>query len=166
MPGAKITYNLRNPMYSGSLVAIVTPMRPDGSVDFSAWTRLLDFHLENGTRGVVIGGSTGESATLADSELHELTKRAIEHVKRRMLIVAGVGTSSTATTVARARSLSELPLDAFLVVTPAYVRPTQEGLFQHFSAVAGASRPPIIVYNVPTRTAVDMLPETVARLAR
>ncbi len=153
-------------MYSGSLVAIVTPMRPDGSVDFSAWTRLLDFHLENGTRGIVVGGTTGESATLTDPELHELSKRASEHVKGKMLIVAGAGTSSTATTVARARSLSELPIDGLLVVTPAYVRPTQEGLFLHYSAVAEASRLPVILYNVPTRTAVDMLPETVARLSR
>jgi 4-hydroxy-tetrahydrodipicolinate synthase len=153
-------------MYSGSLVAIVTPMRPDGSIDFPAWTRLLDFHLENGTHGIVVGGSTGESATLTDPELHELAKRASEHAKGRMRIVAGAGTSSTAATVARARFLSELPIDALLVVTPAYVRPTQEGLFRHYSAVAEASRLPIILYNVPTRTAVDMLPETVARLAR
>jgi 4-hydroxy-tetrahydrodipicolinate synthase len=153
-------------MYSGTLVAIVTPMRPDGSVDFPAWTRLLDFHLENGTRGVVVGGTTGESATITDPELHELVQRAADHVKRRLLVVAGAGTSSTATTIARARSLSELPIDALLVVTPAYVRPTQEGLFRHYSAVADASRLPVILYNVPTRTAVDMLPETVARLAR
>ena len=153
-------------MYSGSLVAIVTPMRPDGSIDFPAWTRLLDFHLENGTRGIVVGGTTGESATLTDPELHELAKRASEHAKGRMRIVAGAGTSSTAATVARARFLSELPIDALLVVTPAYVRPTQEGLFRHYSAVAEASRLPVILYNVPTRTAVDMLPETVARLAR
>lgn len=153
-------------MYSGSLVAIVTPMRPDGSVDFAAWSRLLDFHLENGTSGIVVAGTTGESATLTDPELHELVKRASEHAKGRMLIVAGAGTSSTAATVARARSLSELSIDALLVVTPAYVRPTQEGLFRHYSAVAEASRLPVILYNVPTRTAVDMLPETVARLAR
>jgi 4-hydroxy-tetrahydrodipicolinate synthase len=153
-------------MYSGSLVAIVTPMRPDGSVDFAAWTRLLDFHLESGTRGIVVGGTTGESATITDSELHELARRASEHSKGRMLIVAGAGTSSTAITVARARALSELPIDALLVVTPAYVRPPQQGLFLHYSAVAEASRLPIILYNVPTRTAVDLLPETVARLAR
>jgi 4-hydroxy-tetrahydrodipicolinate synthase len=153
-------------MYSGSLVAIVTPMRPDGSIDFPAWTRLLDFHLENGTRGIVVGGTTGESATLTDPELHELARRASEHAKGRMQVVAGAGTSSTAATVARARFLSELPIDALLVVTPAYVRPTQEGLFRHYSAIAEASRLPIILYNVPTRTAVDMLPETVARLSR
>jgi 4-hydroxy-tetrahydrodipicolinate synthase len=153
-------------MYSGSLVAIVTPMRPDGSIDYAAWARLLDFHVAGGTRGVVVAGTTGEGAALADSELVELARRASEQVKGRMLVIAGAGSSNTAQTVARARALSELPLDALLVVTPAYVRPTQEGLFQHYSAVAQAGRLPILLYNVPTRTAVDMLPETVARLAR
>src|SRR5690606_39118642 len=100
-------------MFSGSLVAIVTPMRPEGAVDFAAWQRLLDFHLGNGTRGVVVGGTTGESAMLSDQELYELTKRACEHVAGRMQVLAGVGTSSTAATIERARSLSDLPVDAF-----------------------------------------------------
>jgi 4-hydroxy-tetrahydrodipicolinate synthase len=153
-------------MYSGSLVAIVTPMGPDGSIDHAAWARLLDFHVAGGTRGVVVAGTTGEGAALADSEIVELARRACEQVKGKMLVIAGAGSSNTAQTVARARALSELPLDALLVVTPAYVRPTQEGLFQHYSAVAQASRLPILLYNVPTRTAVDMLPETVSRLSR
>ncbi len=153
-------------MYSGSLVAIVTPMRPDGSIDQAAWARLLDFHVAGGTRGVVVAGTTGEGAALADAEILELSRLACEQVKGKMLVIAGAGSSNTAQTVARARALSELPLDALLVVTPAYVRPTQEGLFQHYSAVAQASRLPVLLYNVPTRTAVDMLPETVARLSR
>ena len=114
-------------MFSGSLVAIVTPMRPDGAVDFGAWERLLDFHVASGTSGIVVGGTTGESATLSDSELWELTERACAHARKRMQVIAGVGTSSTATTVERARRLSELPIDGLLVVTPAYNRPTQEG---------------------------------------
>jgi 4-hydroxy-tetrahydrodipicolinate synthase len=153
-------------MYSGSLVAIVTPMRPDGSIDQAAWARLLDFHVAGGTRGVVVAGTTGEGAALADAEILALSRLACEQVKGKMLVIAGAGSSNTAQTVARARALSELPLDALLVVTPAYVRPTQEGLFQHYSAVAQASRLPVLLYNVPTRTAVDMLPETVARLSR
>lgn len=153
-------------MFSGSLVAIATPMRPDGAVDFGAWERLLDFHVAGGTSGVVIGGTTGESATLSDSELWELTERACVHLRKRMQVIAGVGTSSTATTVERARKMSELPVDGLLVVTPAYNRPTQEGLYQHFAAVARAARVPVIMYNVPARTAVDMLPETVQRLAQ
>ena len=153
-------------MFSGSLVAIATPMRPDGAVDFGAWERLLDFHAASGTSGVVVGGTTGESATLSDSELWELTERACAHVRKRMQVITGVGTSSTAGTVERARRLSELPIDAVLVVTPAYNRPTQEGLYQHFAAVAGAARAPVIMYNVPARTAVDMLPATVQRLSQ
>jgi 4-hydroxy-tetrahydrodipicolinate synthase len=153
-------------MFSGSLVAIATPMRPDGAVDFGAWERLLDFHVAGGTSGIVIGGTTGESATLSDSELWELTERACAHLRKRVQVIAGVGTSSTATTVERARKMSELPVDGLLVVTPAYNRPTQEGLYQHFAAVARAARVPVIMYNVPARTAVDMLPATVQRLAQ
>ena len=153
-------------MFSGSLVAIITPMRPDGAVDFGAWERLVDFHLASGTSAIVVGGTTGESATLSESELWELTERACVQARKRLQIIAGVGTSSTATTVDRARQLSELPIDGLLVVTPAYNRPTQEGLYQHFAAVSRAARAPVIMYNVPTRTAVDMLPPTVQRLSQ
>src|SRR5256714_9826810 len=121
-------------MFSGSLVAIVTPMRPDGAVDLEAWARLLEFHLANGTNGIVVGGTTGESATLRDNELRELTERACEQVRRRIPVIVGAGTSSTATTVERVASLSELPVDGVLIVTPAYNRPTQEGWYQHFAA--------------------------------
>jgi 4-hydroxy-tetrahydrodipicolinate synthase len=152
--------------FSGSLVAIVTPMRPDGAVDLEAWVRLLDFHLANGTSGVVVGGTSGESATLRELELRELTVRACERLRDRMAVIVGAGTSSTAATVERVRWLSELAVDGFLLVTPAYNRPTQEGLYQHFAAAAGASSKPILLYNVPGRTAVDMQPATVARLSR
>lgn len=153
-------------MFSGSLVAIVTPMRGDGAVDFAAWERLLDFHLANGTNGVVVAGSTGESVALRESELRELTQRACAQVNGRMPVIAGAGNSSTASTVERIRWLSELPISGLLVVTPAYNRPTQEGLFRHFSAAVEATRLPVILYNIPSRTAVDLLPATVARLAQ
>jgi 4-hydroxy-tetrahydrodipicolinate synthase len=153
-------------MFSGSLVAIVTPMRPDGAVDFDAWGRLIEFHAQGGTSGIVVGGTTGESATLSDAELGELTQRACALARGRMAVIAGAGTSSTAATVARVRWLSGLPVDALLVVTPAYNRPSQEGLYQHFAAAAAASAKPLVLYNVPTRTAVDMKPATVARLSR
>ena len=153
-------------MFSGSLVAIVTPMRPDGSLDLPAWSRLLEFHRANGTRGIVIGGTTGESATLREAELFELTECACAQLGARVPVIAGVGTSSTAATVERAKRFSQLPVSALLVVTPAYNRPTQEGLYRHFAAVAQASRVPLLPYNVPARTAVDMLPSTVARLAQ
>ena len=141
-------------------------MRPDGSVDFDAWGRLIDFHAQAGTAGIVVGGTTGESATLTDAELNELTQRACALARGRMAVIAGAGTSSTAATVARVRWLSGLPVDALLVVTPAYNRPAQEGLYQHFAAVAAASAKPLVLYNVPARTAVDMQPATVARLSQ
>jgi 4-hydroxy-tetrahydrodipicolinate synthase len=153
-------------MFAGSLVAIVTPMRADGTIDFGAWARLLEFHVANGTDGIVVGGTTGESATLRDAELRELLVQACECLRGRLAVIAGAGTSSTATTVERVAWLSELPIDGLLLVTPAYNRPTQEGLYQHFAAAAAAARKPLLLYNVPARTAVDMKPATVARLAR
>jgi 4-hydroxy-tetrahydrodipicolinate synthase len=154
-------------MFSGSLVAIVTPMRPDGSVDFAAWQELLEWHAHSGTSGIVVGGTTGESPTLSEAELCELTARACKQVGARMAVIAGAGTSSTAGTVARVALLAALPVDGLLLVTPAYNRPAQEGLFQHFVAAnAAAAGKPVVLYNVPARTAVDMLPATVARLSR
>jgi 4-hydroxy-tetrahydrodipicolinate synthase len=153
-------------MFAGSLVAIVTPMRSDGAVDFEAWARLLELHAAQGTHGVVIGGTTGESATLSDAELRELTQRACAQLRGRAAVIAGAGSSSTAATVERITWLSELPIDGLLVVTPAYNRPSQEGLYQHFAAATAAARRPLLLYNVPARTAVDLKPATVARLAR
>jgi 4-hydroxy-tetrahydrodipicolinate synthase len=152
--------------FAGSLVAIVTPMHRDGAIDFAAWTRLIDWHMQSGTTGIVVGGTTGESATLAESELRELTQRACAQVAGRIPVIAGAGTSSTAGTVERVRWLSELPIDALLIVTPAYNKPSQEGLYRHFAAAAEASAVPVILYNVPGRTSVDMLPATVGRLAQ
>lgn len=153
-------------MFSGSYVAIVTPMRADGAVDYGAWERLLELHVAQGTRGIVVGGTTGESPTLLDAELRELVNRARDQLRGRAQLLAGAGTSSTAATVERAAWIGALGVDALLVVTPAYNKPTQEGLFQHYRAVAAASPVPLMLYNVPGRTAVDMLPQTVARLAR
>ena len=153
-------------MFSGSLVAIVTPMRSDGSIDLDAWGRLIDWHIESGSSGIVVGGTTGESATLTDPELWDLTQRACDRADHRVAVVVGVGSSSTAATVERARRFSQLPVEGILVVTPAYNRPTQEGLYRHFAAVAEASLKPVVLYNVPSRTAVDMLPATIARLTQ
>jgi 4-hydroxy-tetrahydrodipicolinate synthase len=153
-------------MYAGSLVALVTPMQPDGGIDFDAWTRLLEFHVANGTAGIVVAGSTGESATVSDDELRDLLVRARQTLGKRALLVANAGTSSTATSVERARWISALDVDALLVASPSYVKPTQQGLFLHFEAIAAASRIPVLLYNVPGRTAVDLLPATVGRLSR
>lgn len=153
-------------MFGGSMVAVVTPMTADGAVDFPAWERLLRFHAEEGTDGLVVGGTTGESATLSEAELGELVSRALRLLRGRMPIVVGAGTNSTARTTERARELSSAGVDGLLVVTPYYNKPTQEGLYQHFRAVAEAASVPVIAYNVPSRTGVDLLPETVMRLAR
>ena len=155
-------------MFAGSLVALVTPMQPTGGIDYEAWSRLLDFHLANGTSGIVVAGSTGESASVKDDELAELLLQARRVIGRRALLIANTGTNDTASACERAREFSatRYDVDALLVATPSYVRPTQEGLFRHFSAIAQASRVPVLLYNVPSRTAVDMLPTTVARLSR
>ncbi len=141
-------------------------MDADGAIDYAAWAKLIEWHIESGTTGIVVGGTTGESATVTEAELQELVRRACEQAAGRMVIIAGAGTSSTATTAARARWLSELSIDAILVVTPAYNKPTQEGLYRHFAAVAEAAGKPLVLYNVPARTAVDMLPATIGRLSQ
>jgi len=154
------------PLISGFHVAIVTPFRDDGEIDWQAWSRLLDWHIASGTDGVVVGGTTGESPTITDAELGELLRRAREQVGTRMQIVVGCGTNNTAGTVERVRQFSAHAVDGLLLVTPAYNRPSQEGLFRHYEAAAQAASVPLILYNVPSRTAVDMAPETVARLSR
>ena len=153
-------------MFRGSLVAIVTPMTADGGLDWPAWDRLLDFHVREGTDGIVIGGTTGESPALALEEVEELTRRALARCGGKLKIIVGAGTHATASTVARTRLLSGLGADAVMLVTPYYNKPPQEGLYRHFMAAADASLVPIVLYNVPSRTAVDLLPPTIARLAR
>lgn len=152
-------------MFRGSIVALVTPMTESGAVDFAAYARLLDWHLAEGSDGVVVGGTTGESATLSGAELAELLRLAVEKLGGRMPVIAGTGSASTARSVEMTRAACEQGVDGVLVVTPYYNRPTQEGLYRHFSVVADASSVPLILYNVPSRTACDLLPETVERLA-
>jgi 4-hydroxy-tetrahydrodipicolinate synthase len=151
-------------MFSGSLVAIVTPMHADGSIDLAAWDRLLAMHLDAGTSGIVVCGTTGESPTVTDAEVMQLIERARPKVADRAALIVGAGTNNTAVSVERARRFSAAGVDALLVVTPAYNKPSQEGLYRHFEAVVSASSVPVILYNVPGRTAVDMLPATVGRL--
>src|SRR5277367_440557 len=153
-------------MFSGSMVAIVTPMTADGALDWPAWDRLLDFHLREGSDGVVVAGTTGESPVLSAAEVEELTRRAVARCRDKLKVIVGAGTHSTESTVARTRSLSRLGVDAVMLVTPYYNKPPQEGLYRHFTAAADASAAPVILYNVPSRTAVDLLPSTIARLAR
>jgi 4-hydroxy-tetrahydrodipicolinate synthase len=152
-------------MFHGSMVALVTPMHPDGAIDVSALKRLVDFHIDNGTDAIVAVGTTGESATL-DMEEHCATlAQVVEQAAGRIPIIAGTGANSTTEATELTRCAMDAGVDACLLVTPYYNRPTQEGLYQHHKAVADAVAVPQILYNVPGRTAVDMLPDTVARLA-
>lgn len=152
-------------MIQGSLVAIVTPMHADGSVDEPAFRGLIDWHIEQGTDAIVAVGTTGESATLDESEHCDVLAMVVEHAAGRIPIIAGTGANSTSEAVSLTRCAHEAGADACLLVTPYYNKPTQEGLYQHHRAVAEAVDIEQILYNVPGRTAVDMLPETVARLA-
>jgi len=152
-------------MIKGSIVAIVTPMFEDGSLDRDALRKLIDWHAAEGTDGIVIVGTTGESATVSPDEHCELVKLAVEHAGGRLPIIAGTGGNSTAEAVALTRHAKEVGADASLQVVPYYNRPTQEGMYRHFKTIAEAVELPIILYNVPGRTVADMSNETVARLA-
>lgn len=151
---------------TGSIVALVTPFA-DGAeaVDETVWRALVDWHVEAGTDGIVVAGTTGESATLTAGERDRLLEQALEAAGGRTRIVAGTGSASTRTAVAQSRRAAELGADAVLVVTPYYNRPPQRGLAAHFRRVADECPVPVILYNVPTRTAADLAPETVEALA-
>ena len=153
-------------MFQGSMVALVTPMLEDGSVDKAALRRLIDFHVENGTDAIVSVGTTGESATLDMQEHCDTVRETVSHAAGRIPIIAGTGANSTSEAIELTRCAADAGVDACLLVTPYYNKPTQEGLYLHHKAIAEAVAIPQILYNVPGRTAVDMLPETVARLAQ
>jgi 4-hydroxy-tetrahydrodipicolinate synthase len=153
-------------VFKGSLVALVTPFDDDNRVDFLSLKRLIEFHVEQGSDGLVIAGTTGESATLERSEHIEVISRAVEFADGRLPIIAGTGSNSTAQTVDLSCAVADTGIDAFLIVVPYYNKPMQEGLFQHFTVIADAVHKPVMMYNVPGRTVADMLPETVARLAK
>jgi 4-hydroxy-tetrahydrodipicolinate synthase len=154
-----------NAMFSGSSVAIVTPMSQDGQVDLRAMQGLIDWHIDEGTDAIVVTGTTGESATLSTEEHLAVVDATVRFVRKRVPVIAGTGSNSTAQTIALSLAVDELGVDGYLVVTPYYNKPPQEGLYRHFVAVADAVNRPVMLYNVPARTGVDLLPETVARLA-
>jgi 4-hydroxy-tetrahydrodipicolinate synthase len=151
-------------MFSGSIVALITPMNKDGSINYTVFTELLHWHMQNGTNGVVIAGTTGESPTLHHNEWRKLLEIAVAEVNQKIPVIAGTGCNSTESTVEKTREAMTLGVDGCLVVTPYYNRPTQEGLYQHYRTVSEAVPVPIILYNVPTRTGCDLLPATVKRL--
>lgn len=152
-------------MIQGSIVALVTPMEPDGSLDREALRGLIEFHIQQGTDGIVAVGTTGESATVDEAEHGELIRFTVEQVAGRVPVIAGTGANSTTEAISLTRHAKAVGADACLLVTPYYNKPTQEGLYQHYKAVAEAVDIPQILYNVPGRTACDMLPPTIARLS-
>ena len=152
-------------MFTGSLVALATPFDEHNRVDYAALKRLIDFHVEQGSDGLVVAGTTGESATLEKSEHTELIAKAVELTAGRLPVIAGTGSNSTSQTIDLSLSVGDTGIDAYLVVVPYYNKPMQEGMYRHFSAIADAVEKPVMLYNVPGRTVADMLPETVARLA-
>lgn len=152
-------------MFKGSLVALVTPFDQQGDVDYGALRALIDFHIAEGSNGLVIAGTTGEAATLSRDEHVELVRRAVEFVDGRLPVIAGTGSNSTAQTTDLSLAVGDCGVDGYLLVVPYYNKPVQEGMYRHFAAVADAVDKPVILYNVPGRTASDMQAETVARLA-
>ncbi len=152
-------------MITGCIVALVTPMHPDGSIDWDNLGRLVDWHIDMGTNGIVPVGTTGESATVTVDEHCQLIERVVSMVAGKIPVIAGTGGNATAEAIALTSAARDAGADACLLVTPYYNKPTQEGLIQHYEAIAASVNLPQILYNVPGRTACDMLPGTIARLA-
>ncbi len=153
-------------MIQGSIVALVTPMNEDGSVDNESLKRLIDFHVEQGTDALVAVGTTGESATLNEDEHCAVIKAVVDHVDGRIPVIAGTGANSTTEAIELTARAKQVGADACLLVTPYYNKPTQQGLFLHYQAISEAVDIPQILYNVPGRTACDLLPETIGSLSR
>jgi 4-hydroxy-tetrahydrodipicolinate synthase len=153
-------------MFKGSLVALITPMRADGAIDERGFASFIDWQIQQGTHGIVPVGTTGESPTLSHDEHKRVVEIAVEVARGRVPVIAGAGSNSTREAVELAAHAKRAGADATLVVTPYYNKPTQEGLFLHYSAIADAVELPLIIYNIPGRSVVDMSVETMARLAR
>lgn len=152
-------------MFSGSIVALVTPMQADGAVDNGALDRLVEFHVQNGTNGIVVVGTTGESPTLSVEEHIDVVRRVVQAAAKRIPVIAGTGANSTREAIELTQLAKQAGADACLLVTPYYNKPTQEGLYQHYKTIAAQVSIPLVLYNVPGRTACDLKPETVERLA-
>ena len=153
-------------MIAGSMVALVTPMDAQGGLDWDSLSKLVDFHLQEGTNAIVAVGTTGEASTLEVSEHIEVIRRVVDQVNGRIPVIAGTGANSTREAVELTENAKQAGADACLLVTPYYNKPTQEGMYLHFRHIAEAVAIPQILYNVPGRTACDMLPETIERLAK
>ena len=152
-------------MFYGSIVALVTPFDEQERIDYGALRQLIEFHVGEGTNGLVIAGTTGESATLEKGEHAELIRRAVEIADARIPVIAGTGSNSTRQTIELSQEVGDAGIDGYLLVVPYYNKPAQEGLYWHFWTIADALDKPVMLYNVPGRTVADLLPETLARLA-
>lgn len=153
-------------MFTGSLVALVTPFMENAqAIDFASLDKLIEWHIANGTQGLVIAGTTGEASLLTEKEKITLVKHVIKVVKKRISVIVGTGHNATPATIEATQKAMKLGADGCLLMTPAYIKPTQEGLYEHFKAVANAVPIPQILYNVPGRTACDLLPDTVIKLS-
>lgn len=152
-------------MFKGSIVALVTPMQQDGSIDKKSLHDLVEWHIAEKTDGIVVVGTTGEAATLTEDEQYDLIETVVKQVAKRIPVIAGTGTNSTQHTIKLTQNAQKAGADAALIVTPYYNKPTQNGLFEHYKMISENVALPIILYNVPGRTACDLLPETVERLA-
>lgn len=153
-------------MFKGSMAAIITPMHEDGSIDKQAFCDLIEWHIENKTDALVTTGTTGESVTLEPEELFEITTLAVKQAAGRIPVIAGTGSNSTNTVIKFSKMAQLAGANALLIVTPYYNKPTQNGLYEHYKTIAEAVDLPIILYNVPARTACDILPETIERLSQ
>ncbi|MEM9531971.1 MAG: 4-hydroxy-tetrahydrodipicolinate synthase [Pseudomonadota bacterium] len=152
--------------FEGSIVAVVTPMSGDGSVDYPMFTALLDWHLISGTQGVVVAGTTGEGAALTEIEFQKLVATAVDQLGDRLPVIAGIGGTATHQYLGRIARAEDVGAQGLLCVTPYYLRTTQSGLIAHFETLAEAATRPIVLYNVPSRTGVDLKPETTLALCR
>ncbi len=150
-------------MFQGSIVALITPFK-DGLIDKNSLKKLVEFHIENDTDAIVVAGTTGESATLTFSEHEDLIRMVVEFADKRIPVIAGTGANATHEAIAMTKFAEKVGADASLQIVPYYNKPTQEGIYQHFRAIAEETNIPLILYNIPSRTGVDMLPETFARL--
>jgi len=153
-------------MFKGSMVALVTPMLPNGSIDKKSFHELIEWHIASKTDGLIITGTTGESPTITMNEQYELIHEAVQVASKRIPIIAGTGSNSTMHTLELTELAKRAHADAVLIVTPYYNKPPQEGLYEHYKLIADIAKLPIILYNVPARTACDLLPETVERLSK
>ncbi|WP_163271623.1 4-hydroxy-tetrahydrodipicolinate synthase [Chelativorans alearense] len=152
-------------MFRGSITALVTPFRQDGSLDKDAFSAFVEWQIEEGTTGLVPVGTTGESPTLTHDEHREVVRLCVEAAAGRVPVIAGAGSNSTREAIGFVEHAEKVGADAVLVVTPYYNKPNQKGLYEHFAAVARATRLPILIYNIPGRSVIDMTPETMGRLA-